>query len=318
MTNQIERLQAQFYSLNIDQKRGFIENLQEEARLTTNPEWRAYIQPFISRCITEYNDEILRPVATATREPDMYCTCGYRVLEGEKSCGRCGRPLSHGYASDSNSYAVPAPPSPPVPAPSPHPSVPARQETVPFDAPEPSYGPVHETYHSPPSMLTDILNMVTDAVPISGSTLLFATSIILVIFAGVGLMSGMLISLEMFEQLDRIVPLRGMSWLTSYLFESSLNLLRLVVGVLGIVCSMRPDIARKCRVLAVTLFAYRLFFAILSWNALRGTSEEITAAMGGYIILNIIGWILPIIYFFAAHKIVDTSAKQAGNTGMHG
>ena len=60
MPNQIERLQAQFYSLDLDQKREFIKNLQDEMHYSSDPEWRLYIQPFISKCIREYNDEINR------------------------------------------------------------------------------------------------------------------------------------------------------------------------------------------------------------------------------------------------------------------
>ena len=69
MSNQIERLQAQFYSLNLDQKREFIKNLQDEMHYNNDPEWRGYIQPFIGQCIREYNEEISRPAGPAAMVP---------------------------------------------------------------------------------------------------------------------------------------------------------------------------------------------------------------------------------------------------------
>ena len=69
MPHQIEHLQAQFYSLNLDQKREFITNLQDEMHYSSDPEWRAYIQPFISKCIKEYNEEISRPAGPAAMPP---------------------------------------------------------------------------------------------------------------------------------------------------------------------------------------------------------------------------------------------------------
>ena len=63
MIDRIDRLQAQFHNLNLDQKRSFIESLQDELRHTDDAEWMAYLQPFVSQCIMEYNEEIKRPAA---------------------------------------------------------------------------------------------------------------------------------------------------------------------------------------------------------------------------------------------------------------
>ena len=86
MIDRIERLQAQFYGLSLDQKRGFIESLQDELHRTDDAEWMAYLQPFVSQCIMEYNEEIKRP--PAERQVD------YHRAEGP------------GYDSGSHSSAV--------------------------------------------------------------------------------------------------------------------------------------------------------------------------------------------------------------------
>ena len=261
MTNQIERLQAQFYGLNIDQKRGFIESLQDELYHSNNPEWRAYLQPFISRCIMEYNEEIQRPVAVATY--------------------------------DTGRYDAPAPQAP-----------------QPGNYPPPDR-PVYESHYNPHSgsKVDEILDNITNAVPVSGGTILFYTSILLVIFAGVAMLVSTLLPLEAIVSMDIFTPLRGMTWLTSFMLESALNVLRLVTGILGIVCVVRPEIARKCRMLGIILLAYRLVFAVISWNALRDLPSEITDAMGGYLALNIVGWILPVVFILAAHKMIGMSEQ---------
>ena len=96
MTIQIERLQAQFNSLSLEKKSGFIKNLQDELRHNSDPEWRAHMQPFISRCIREYNEEIKRPAAAVAREAPRTCSCGSPLVAGEKFCVRCGLPASSG------------------------------------------------------------------------------------------------------------------------------------------------------------------------------------------------------------------------------
>ena len=269
MTIQIERLQAQFYSLNIDQKRSFIEDLQDEMHRSGDPEWRAYLQPFISRCIMEYNEEIQRPAAMPAREADSYLGGGY--------------PPS-GY---------------PASAPPPSPSPPYGVGTYP-------QGSAYESsYHPQSNKLAETLDVITNTVPVAGSTILFVTGILMVVFSGVSILMSTLVPLEAFEALDRIMPLRGMTWLTSYILESMLNIFTLVVGILGIVCSMRPEIARKCRMLGVVAIGYRIFYAILSVIALLDVPREVIAAMGGYILLGIIAWVLPVVYILAAHKVAS-------------
>jgi len=112
MSNQIERLQAQFYSLNIEQKRDFIENLQDEVHYSSDQEWRAYIQPFISRCIREYNEELKRPTTAAapaaTYEATKYCTCGFQPVGNEKFCVRCGQPIAPGTSPSATKTHTPS------------------------------------------------------------------------------------------------------------------------------------------------------------------------------------------------------------------
>ena len=275
MTIQIERLQAQFYSLNIDQKRSFIEDLQDELHRSGDPEWRAYLQPFISRCIMEYNEEVRRAAAMpAAAHP------------------------GGGYPQDGPAGGYPA---------AAHTAAPAA--TPPYGGAAYPHGPAYGSYNPHGSKLTETLDVITKTVPVAGSTILFVTGILMVVFSGVGILMSTLVPLEAFEALDRIMPLRGMTWLTSYIMEAILNIFSLVVGALGIVCSMRPEIARKCRTLGVVAISYRILYAMLSFIALLDVPREVLAAMGNYVLLGIIVWVLPVVYILAAHKVASEEKK---------
>ena len=351
MTNQIERLQAQFYSLNIDLKREFIEHLQDKLQYNNDPEWRAYIQPFISRCIMEYNEEIKRPVATATYGSAKTCVCGYQLTEDDKYCDNCGQPQTHGYPQETGRYQAATPPAPsyhtqaptppvhsyptqapipPVSAPTYHqaheapqapvlppmgglaptqpPVAPPLGGTVPSQAPQ---APTFGAPSNPQNKLDDTLSNITNAIPVAGNTVLYVTSILLVILGGIGLMVNVLMPLEALQMLDNVMSLVGLTWLQLYMLEGGLIIFRLIVGVMGIVCSMRPDIARRCRTLGIALFSYRAAYQAIVWFAMMDLPREVTAAArGSNMFLNILGWILPLVYILAAHKAIGASVQS--------
>ena len=310
MTNQIERLQTQFYNLNIDQKREFIVHMQDKLQYSNDPEWRAYIQPFISRCIAEYNEEIKRPVAyapTPTQSSTNYCACGFQLDGDEKFCDRCGQPVAPGAAYDSGGYPAPTapayapqPPQPPVSAPT----------APPYGGPS---QPRHMSANPPPSNgFEGALDGITNAIPVAGNTVLYVTSILLVILGGIGLMVNVLMPLEALQRLDIAMSLVGLTWLQLYMLEGGLIIFRLIVGVMGIVCSMRPDMARRCRTLGIVLFSYRAIYLVIVWFAMMDLPREVTAAArGSNMLMNILGWILPLVYILAAHKAIGASDKTA-------
>jgi len=338
MTNQIEQLQSHFYNLPISQKRGFIEDLQGDVRRSDNPEWIAYIQPFLNHCIAEYNNEITR-LRTAA-ESARYCTCGYQLSGSERFCDRCGEPIA---GSPHESGRIPAPQRPsqapsgyPVPAvqaqapsgysaspvqaqaPSGYPAPPVQAQAPGSYQPAPPPQPGPSTYgasHHPQFKLEDTLTGIVNAVPVTGSSILFVVGVLMVVLHGAAILLNSSAGLDALVQMDIFVPLRGMSWSTYFIIESAHNLFIVIVGVMGIAGSMRSENARRCRTLGGVAIICRILFTLVSWNALRNLPDElssaISGAVGGLLLLSILAWVLPVVYILAAHKILATQAKTA-------
>ena len=292
--NQIERLERQFAGLSLGEKRNFIEDLQDEMRRSGDQEWITYIQPFISRCIMEYNDEIKRPRAVQE-------TAGYDAGRYPASTSPADQYPPTGRSSPSDDYYATARSAPSGGYPAPAPPV------VPVQSP----GGAHGTRHFQGTKFDGIMSEITNAVPVAGSTIIFAVGILMVVLSGVNLMSNTGSPVEMFELMDRLMPLRGITWLTSYMLENGLYIFTLVVGAIGITCSMRPEIADKCRVLGAVLVICRILYVIITWVSRRGISRELLDGMSGHVLLSIAHWILPFLFILVAHKVLVTSHSTA-------